>query len=519
MYVLIAIAFLAAASSSALYYLKNMHMFQLNSYKAVNQFRWLTKNLIRLVPSAAFLVSFLISIFVPAAAGFTLVLLCSLLTAFFNIPGKTKKPLKYTMRVIRMIVTSSILYLLAAVLSVIIEPASFYAVISIMSALVPLIIIASNYINTPIELGLRLWYASDAKKMLRSSPGLMVIGITGSYGKTSLKYYLGALLRIRFNTLITPESYNTPMGVVKTVRSGLKATDEVFVCEMGAKYRGDIRELCELVNPRIGVLTSIGEQHLESFGSTDAIIDTKFELFDYLPYDGTFFANGDNALITERLANIEPRCRVVLYGTGENCNYRAMDVSVSSSGTEFTVAGPDGEMCRFSTKLLGSHAIINLTGAIAVANDMGIPLNELVPYVRRIAPVKHRLQLIENGNTTIIDDAYNSNPAGCRSALETLSLFKGVKILVTPGMVELGKLQGKCNMEFGVQAAAVCDYVILVGERQTGAILDGLRSAGYPDRKVFLVQNVNEALIKSNSIPTGGEKKIVLLENDLPDNY
>ena len=161
-------------------------------------------------------------------------------------------------------------------------------------ALSPCIILLSNLINKPLELSINQYYTNDAKKMLRACPNLKIIGITGSYGKTSVKYYLTTLLRSKYNVLMTPESYNTPMGVVKTIRGSLKATDEIFVCEMGAKWVGDIKELCDIVHPHHGIITSIGPQHLESFKTLDAIKGTKFELADALPEGGMLFLNGDD---------------------------------------------------------------------------------------------------------------------------------------------------------------------------------------------------------------------------------
>ena len=178
----------------------------------------------------------------------------------------------------------------------------------------------------------------------------------------------------------------------------------------------------------------------------------------------------------------------------------------------------DGETGEFSTKLIGVHNCLNILGAIAVSHELGIPLKELRPQVRRLENVPHRLELSNRGGMTVIDDSYNSNPSGTKAALEALSLFEGEKILVTPGMVELGDKQDEYNREFGRNAAAVCNYVALVGERQTKSIYDGLVSAGFDKEKIFVAPNIQQALAWVGGIRTP-EKKTVLLENDLPDNY
>ena len=227
-------------------------------------------------------------------------------------------------------------------------------------------------------------FINDAKRMLKEVPGLTIIGITGSYGKTSVKYYLQTLLQDHFNVLITPESYNTPMGVVKTIRGSLKSTHEIFVCEMGARHVGDIKEICDIVHPHHGVITSIGPQHLETFFNMDNIVHTKYELADALPADGMLFLNGDNEYVT---GNSDAYANKIFYRsqtTGEG--YQASDIQLSQLGTEFTVTAPDGTSERFQMRLVGEHNVINVVGAIAVANSMGISLRDLRVPVRRIQP-------------------------------------------------------------------------------------------------------------------------------------
>ena len=210
---------------------------------------------------------------------------------------------------------------------------------------------------------------------------------------------------------------------------------------------GDIKEVCQIVHPHHGVITSIGPQHLETFFNMDNIVHTKYELADALPADGMLFLNGDNEYVT---GNSDAYANKIFYRsqtTGEG--YQASDIQLSQLGTEFTVTAPDGTSERFQMRLVGEHNVINVVGAIAVANSMGISLRDLRVPVRRIQPVAHRLQMIERGAVTIIDDAYNSNPVGSKAAVETLAMFDGVRILITPGMVELGKEEEQYNYKFG----------------------------------------------------------------------
>lgn len=507
--------------STTMSIIDSMHFFQLNSYRFDTHTKWIRENSRKYLTHNIISVLMLIVIFIPMnpmvkAIALEVLFIISLPT---EKPKKAKKPLVYTARVKRMLFTTAlvIVAVLAPATAVGLTSAhetyALFAMVLIYT-LSPYIVLLSNLINKPVELSINQYYTNDAKKMLKACPDLKIIGITGSYGKTSVKYYLTTLLKSKYNVLMTPESYNTPMGVVKTIRGSLKATHEIFVCEMGAKWVGDIKELCDIVHPHHGIITSIGPQHLESFKTLDAIKGTKFELADALPEGGMLFLNGDD----ENIASYKGDRKNISYSL-DNSDYSAYDISVSERGTTFTVKAPDGETQEFSTKLIGRHNVLNIVGAIAVSHKMGIELKDLRSAVRKLEGVPHRLQLSDKGNMTIIDDAYNSNPSGTKAALEALSLFNGFKILVTPGMVELGSKQDELNREFGQNAADVCDYVVLVGAKQAVPIKAGLLDKNYDESKIYVASNINDALSHVYALNSQGKKKIVLLENDLPDNY
>ena len=193
-------------------------------------------------------------------------------------------------------------------------------------------------------------------------------------------------------------------------------------------------------------------------------------------------------------------------------------MSLSRMGTEFTVVAPDGESERFNMRLIGEHNVINVVGAIAVANSLGMTLNELKVPVRRLQPVEHRMQMREQGLVTIIDDAYNSNPVGSKAAVETLAMFDGIRILITPGMVELGQAEEDYNFKFGTYAADCCDYILLVNKRHSEPIRKGVLSKGFPEDRCLSFDKLEEAMSYAYAIK-GQEHKYILLENDLPDNY
>lgn len=512
---IIRLAFLLCAALNyvlqSLYY---THMLQLNSYRPERYRKWCTDNDKKLVQVRTMLPALSIpALFLPELYGTLAAAGVLLVTALLNLPKKAKKPLVVTARVKRLFVTE---FVLAAAVLVVCYFLSYLQAIGLVCAFSLLVFVwtgLSNSLNLPLEKAIANHYVRDAKQRLAERPELTVIGITGSYGKTSTKNFLHALLSVRYNVLMTPESYNTTMGVVRTVRERLRPSHQIFIAEMGAKNVGDIREICELVSPRYGVITSVGEQHLETFKSIDNIIATKFELADSLPADGCLFACGDNEHIRSRLAENPPRCPAVLYGL-ENGEVRVSDLQVSAAGSTFTVTVGE-ETQTFTTKLLGAHNIQNLAGCIAVAHHLGILLCEMVYAVRLLKPVEHRLQLLPNG---YIDDAYNSNPAGFRGALDVLKAFDAQRILVTPGMVELGERQEALNRELGAYAADCCDIAVLVGIKQAPPLREGLLSAGFPEDKIVVVPTLKEGLSVLAQTPARGAR-IVLLENDLPDNF
>jgi UDP-N-acetylmuramoyl-tripeptide--D-alanyl-D-alanine ligase len=227
------------------------------------------------------------------------------------------------------------------------------------------------------------------------------------------------------------------------------------------------------------------------------------------------FANAENEFILQRMGKYPNR---ITYAAGAAGQYRAKEIAVSNRGTAFTVTTPTGEQARFETQLIGAHNVVNLVGAIAVAHHLGVPLMQLRGEMRKIVPAPHRLELQDQGWALVIDDGYNSNPAGAKAALDALALFEGEKILVTPGMIELGPQQEERNRAFGAQAAAVCDRILLVGAAQTRPIREGVLAAGFPPAQLQTVETLQQAIAAIRATPPG-RRKIILLENDLPDNF
>lgn len=386
--------------------------------------------------------------------------------------------------------------------------------------LAPFAVIAANLLLVPVQHSINRHFIRMARRKLEQFKP-QIIAITGSYGKTSTKYFIERILSEKFEVLKTPQSYNTLLGICRVVNEQLQPQHQVFVVEIGAYQRGDVREKCDFVHPKIGVLTTIGPEHFERFKSMDNIIATNYELIEAIPADGTAIFNYDNEY-TRALADKTTGKKVIRYGfDGSSTNLRltAKDIQTGPDGLRFTIIEDSGRQVAARCRILGKHNVLNILGAACAAIETGMTIEEVARGIEKIEPAPHRLQIMPgSGGVTIIDDSYNSNPQGAAEALNTLSEFSaGKKVLVTPGMVELGVLEESANEEFGVQAAKVCDYVILVGRRLTVPIARGLKKSGFSPEKIRTVDNLGGATLELQKILASGDT--VLFENDLPDLY
>ena len=381
-----------------------------------------------------------------------------------------------------------------------------------------MIIMLANILLSPVEKAINRRYYNDAAKILSSMPDLKIVGITGSYGKTSTKHYLHRILSEEYDTLMTPGNFNTTLGVIRTVREHLKPYNQVFIVEMGAKQLGDIKEICDLVHPEIGIVTAVGPQHLESFKSIENIQKTKFELIDALPSDGLAVVNNDFELIEKRQVD-NTSCLRYAVKTPANAMLTAENISYSASGTDFTVKSSDGWSMDLHTRLVGECNISNLIAAVAVARHLGVDDEKIRYAVGEIQQVEHRLSIRRGpGGVVIIDDAYNSNPVGSAMALDVLSgMTGGRRIVVTPGMIELGDRTYELNRTFGEKIAASADIAIIVGRYNRDAIMEGIRSKNMQAENIFTVDTFADAQKLLSSTLKSGD--IVLYENDLPDTF
>ncbi len=452
--------------------------------------------------------------------------------------NNSKKPLVYTARVKRlMLILYSIISLdytisytiIYCILTILIPGLDrSFITMSIITLLMMIFylsciyhVILANCISSYIEnkINKRFFDIAKLKIMDLNDKGLITVGITGSYGKTSVKFISSAILSQKFRVLNSPESYNTAMGISKVINNDLNEDYEVFIAEMGATKKGDIEELVTLVNPQIGLLTSIGACHLESFGTIDVVASTKYELIEGLAADGYTIFNNDNQYLRELAQKTEKKKLLYAIENIDAADIYASDISVNDEGSAFKLFIKDKGSINCKTSLLGKHNILNILAATSIAHVLGMSLYEISMGINKIMPVKHRLELIDpKTGILVIDDAYNSNPDGAEAALDVVSEFKDRrKIIVTPGMVELGKIEKEENEKFGEKIAKVCDIVILVGKKRTEPIYNGLINSGLNKNNIYVVNSSYDSTEVIKKIVKQGD--IVLYENDLPDIY
>lgn len=499
-------------------------MLQQNSYFASRYVGWLQSSFSPL----RFIIKLIIIALIVAAAVFGIetvtdsMMLFSVLGIYFGWRGfseneKSIKKLVYTARIKRMLVFALVLLAVLGALGVVFGGTVSlicYTIFFLLLLIPDALCLITLFCLKPVEKAVSNHYINDAKSILKSAFSLKTVGITGSYGKTGTKYILSRMLSEKYNTLHTPESFNTPMGVVRTLRESMRADCEVFVCEMGAKKKGDIKEICDIAAPDYGIITSVGPQHLDTFGSVETVASTKFELADAVADKSHIFANGDNEIIREKTKGTD----INLYGTDPSLPYRAENIKGGRNGASFDLI-LENERVSVSTKLLGKHNVLNITGAAALAYNMGVSPKNIAFAVSRLAPVPHRLEMKSSiKGSLLIDDAYNANPEGCLEAVNVLGSFEGMqKVIITPGLVELGEKEYECNKALGAAAAKVCDKIILVGKQRSIPLADGVRESGFNEANLFVAESFKNAMEIYSQF--ADSNTVVLLENDLPDNY
>lgn len=513
-----------------------LHIFQLETYKSTRYLSWLSKHARSIVGLSHAVAVGLLAL---AALGFslaspfwiTVVLLPAWALAFISSrryrSDREKKPLAFTPRMIRLATATGLITFIPLLAGSVfgLETGSLHGFFWFLLGFfasdfgAPLWVLLGALAMRPVENAIQRGFKRQARSTLDARRDLTVIGITGSYGKTSTKFILAELLKQKYNVLATPSSYNTPMGICLVVNEKLRPGHQVLVLEMGVRYPGDIAELCAIAPPDIAVLTTVGIAHLETMGSIENIAREKGSILEHMRPGGPAILNIDNEHVAGQAKRASGRVWRVSVEGHPNADITAHNIRYDASGTSFVVRDDTGAEAPFKTKLLGKHNVLNILLSVAVGREMDLRLRQMAHAVRRVEPIEHRLQLRQDGPITVIDDAFNSNPVGARNAVDILSQFEANRrVIVTPGMVELGERQWEENRAFGEHIALHdIDLAVLIGEEQTASLQEGLRTRDFPEEQIKTFASLFDAQDFLKRHLRSGD--VVLYENDLPDQY
>ncbi len=514
---------------------KFFQMIQLSGYKIKGYFIWLKDTKAKYI-NRIFMLSLLstcciivVNALFDAYSGEMLYSYIGLIFYFYftivfciNLYSAPKKvPLKSTRRMNRLnvalfIFAAGITFILIAISSEFLYLYRF-GIICLTPLFLPIMVPLVHLIMVPFEELIKHGYVIKAKKKLKNHPDLIKIGITGSFGKTSTKYILNSILMQKYKVCMSPHSFNTTSGLTRVVNDYLVPEDEVLITEMGARNKGDIKKLVEIIRPKYAIVTGVGSQHLHTFKTLQNIQDTKFELIEGLPEDGVAIFNGDNKGSTTLFERAKLKNRFLIGNTSESSDVKATNIVVNKKGTKFVlIVGEEKTDC--SCRLVGKHNVENVLVCVKMALVLGLNLQQIKKGISELKPVPHRLELIENENGVIIlDDSYNASVEGSEVALDVLSKFGNNKIVVTPGLVELGILEKQENFNFGAKIAEVATHVVIVNIVNSESLKAGLLSKNFNDKNIFYAENLKQANEKIKDIIK--PKDVILFENDLPDNY
>ena len=451
---------------------------------------------------------------------------CFLFSFFFCIAGKKralKVPVKLTKRLERLalsyiLVTAVAVYLLLSLLGILEnlignEVYSLFCLtpFSFLPTLTPAFLMLGNATLSPFEKANTARLVRKAKGTLNKCRAIR-IGVVGSYGKTSVKNILAGILSQKYTVIATPESYNTPVGIAKTVNSLSVQDAEIFIAEMGARRVGDIAELCELVEPDYAIFTGVCRQHMQTFQTEEKILKAKCEIIKGVKTRVVCGAELEAKVHTCPSLTDEDRSKCVYLD-----KKKIQDIELLATSTRFRLRLGE-ESIDVQTSLLGLASVENLSLAILLAIELGMTGEEILLGLKNVQPIPHRLQLIESNGVYVLDDGYNCSEVSAKEAIDALCRFDGRRFVVTPGIVEGGELEETINANLGeLLASAQLDRIMLVGERLTAFIKAGYLRAGGELEKIGVycsLETVKQVL--AVELQTGDA---VLFLNDLPDLY
>ena len=435
--------------------------------------------------------------------------------SLYSVYAKKLRMPAFTKKALVIFTGVSAVYLVAAILSYVFLSQNFFLVtLLVFDILIPIIVaLAVSLMKYPSDIAKKNLLEKAARKR-EEFKDVLVIGITGSYGKTTMKEFLAHILSRKLKVLKTEKNQNTEVGVANTVLKKLNSEYDVFVVEMGAYRVGEIKKICDIVKPRIGILTGINEQHVSMFGSIENTVTAKYELIESLPKQGLAVFNGENQYSSALYQKtITPKRMYSLrsFSVNEQPDISCEKVDLTPEGTRFYVKIGDKKEL-FETPILGRHNVLNILGATLVAHDLGMSMEEIKGAVKTLKAPPHTLEMKKGINGSIlIDDSYAANPTGVYAALDVLEQMKGnKKILVFFPLIELGETASMAHRRIAAKINKACELCIVTSPDFAREI-----SKNAPNADVLIMPDPKKAIAKLQKTVKEGD--VVLIENRVPE--
>ena len=385
---------------------------------------------------------------------------------------------------------------------------------------IPLVI--SVILLYPLDYSIKHYLVSKATSKIRNLKNLKIIAIAGSYGKTTFKEILYSVLSEKYNVLKTPENVNTPVAISRLILSKLKEEHEIFIVELGEYYKGDIKKLCEITPPDISVVTGINEAHFERLKSIDTTVSTIFEVVTYSKENAVLVLNLADDLVRKNYKKYVKNKKIITFGDDKKSGLFAFDIKFNENDLTLGFKLNEGNSLidSFNIPILAKYSLDDIIGSVQIAKILDTPLPFIKRGINKIKPIPHRLEpnFDKSKNIIFIDDTYNANPKGIKSAIEILSEFKNRrKIYITPGMVETGKANRQIHLDIAEYLSKVADIVILIDTSSSCFIKEGLKDNSFPDDKIKIYNHQQDVYDDLNSWTKAGD--VVLFQNIWPENY
>jgi len=448
-------------------------------------------------------------------------------------PKKLRGSLKWTGKAKLLITVSILIHLLLSVIAALAAGFVYFNFwVGLFTFLFLIIALAFFYflffavsleLIYPLQSYLKNKITNEAKEKLKKLTGLKVIGIAGSYGKTSMKEALRHVLAEKLKVEAPGESVNMPIAIAKFINEKVDEDTQVLIIEMGEHYRGDVKELCDIVKPDIGIICGINESHLERLNDMNLTIETVFEIASSVDSSGLLVLNADDKNVADNYQKFTKGKKIEFFSS-DNSNlsdYKIEDYNFSADelSNKFKINYKGQIVGEFKTALLGEYVKGLAVASVVVGRELGLNDGQIASGFSKIKHVPHRLEPIINPNGLIvIDDSYNGNPDGVREAIKLLSKFKGKrKVYLTPGLVEMGKNNERVHKKIGNQLAKVADLVLLVKDSATPFIAEGLKEAGFDEKNIIWYDSAEDAHASLDKILKPGD--VVMFQNDWGDQY